>query len=47
MSVWTSSPVVGASAVNQAWTLDFTSGLLVAKNRTTTKHAQLLVRVAD
>ena len=47
MSVWTSSPVVGLSQVNQAWTLDFTSGLLVAKNRTTTKHAQLLVRVAD
>lgn len=47
MSVWTSSPVVGASAANQAWTLDFTSGLLAAKNRTTTKHAQLLVRFAD
>lgn len=47
MSVWTSSPVVGAAALNQAWTLDFTTGLLVAKHRVNTKHAQLLVRVAE
>ena len=47
MSVWTSSPVVGASALTNAWTLDFASGLLVAKHRVNTKHAQLLVRVAE
>jgi hypothetical protein len=47
MSVWTSSPVIGATALTNSWMLHFGTGLLTAKHRTNTQHAQLLVRNAD